>query len=69
MTDIERFRNFFDEMNIGFSEKEYNLANRPSVIVLSINDKHFDPHQYSASLDLRFDKETGKLIFIEPYGE
>lgn len=69
MTDIEKFRNFFDEMNIGFSEREYNPANRPSVLVLSINDKHFDPLQYDASLDLRFDKGTGKLIFIEPYGE
>lgn len=69
MTDIEKFRRFFNEMNIEFTERERIPLNKPAVIVLSIDGKHFDPYQYSASLDFRFDKESGKLIFIEPYGE
>ena len=69
MTDIEKFRKLFSEVNIDYCEREYNPVNSSSVIVLSINEKHFDQKQYSPSLDFRFDKETGKLILIEPYGE
>lgn len=69
MTELDKFRDFFNEMNIEFTEREYIPSNKPAVIALSIDEKHFDPYQYSASLDFRFDKRTRKLIFIEPYGE
>lgn len=68
-SDIDKFKTFFDEMNIEYVEIEFKPANKPSVIILSINDKHFSPYIYSASLDFRFYKSTGKLIFIEPCGE
>lgn len=69
MTELDKFRNFFNEINIKYTESEYIPLNKPVVIVLSIDEKHFNPFQYSASLDFRFDKRSGKLIFIEPYGE
>ncbi len=69
MTDLEKYKNLFDETNITYICREYNSKNKDSVIEMSVNQECLNKETYGAGLDLLFIKETGKLIKISPWGE
>lgn len=69
MTDLERYKKVFDETNITYSCLQYNPKGKDSVIELSVTQECLNKETYSAGLELLFNKETGKLLRISPWGE
>lgn len=65
LTDIEKFKNFFDEMGIEYKEYKYDRTNK---IVLEIGKKHVYTG-YSNELNINFNLDTGEFIEFEPWGE
>ena len=60
LTDKEKFKSFFDELNIRYDERQ-------NIIFIKdhIDD---DPERYGASLDLLFN-EDGSFKMFSPWGE
>lgn len=69
ITDLQRYKNFFDEINIDFVERHFQAKNKSPVTILSICDKHYNPKIYGACIDIIFDKNTEKFVCFEPSGE
>lgn len=65
LTDIEKFKNFFDEMGIEYKEWKYDQINE---IVLEIDKKHVYTG-YSSELNINFNLDTGEFVEFEPWGE
>lgn len=65
LTDIEKFKDFFNEMDIEYKECKYDRTNE---IVLEIDKKHVYTG-YSNELNINFNLDTGKFIEFEPWGE
>ena len=65
LTDIEKFKNFFDEMGINYREYKYD---RTHVCVLEI-DKEYIYTGYFNELNIIFNLDTGDFIEFEPWGE
>ena len=65
VTDIEKFKNFFDDMGIEYKEYKYD---RMREVVLEIDQKHVCTG-YSNSLNINFKLDTGEFIEFEPWGE
>lgn len=65
LTDIEKFKKFFDEMGITYKECKYDRTNEA---VLEIDNKHIYTG-YSNALNVNFKLDTGEFIEFEPWGE
>ena len=65
LTDIEKFKNFFDEMGINYREYKYD---RTHVCVLEIDKKHIYTGYFN-ELSINFNLDTGDFIEFEPWGE
>lgn len=68
-TDLQRYKKFFNEMNIEFVERHFQAKNQSPVTILSICDEHYNPKIYGACIDIRFDKNTEKFVCFEPFGD
>ena len=65
LTDIEKFKNFFDEMGINYREYKYD---RTHVCVLEIDKEHIYTGYFN-ELSINFNLDTGDFIEFEPWGE
>lgn len=64
MTDLQKFKNFFDDMNI-----EYDVTEKSNgVKVLTINDKHIY-YSYSNTIEVLFEPKHEDFIEFEALGE
>lgn len=65
LIDIEKFKNFFDEMGINYREYKYD---RTHVCVLEIDKEHIYTGYFN-ELNIIFNLDTGDFIEFEPWGE
>ena len=65
LTDIEKFKNFFDEMGINYREYKYD---RTHACVLEIDKEHIYTGYFN-ELSINFNLDTGDFIEFEPWGE
>lgn len=65
MTDLEKFKNFFDEMGIKYRYVEYPSAN---LAAIDIDEKHIYI-SYCNSITIDFELDSGKFIEFEAWGE
>lgn len=65
LTDLEKFKNFFDGMGINYKEYKYEST---CSVVLEIDKEHVYTG-YSNELNINFNLDTGDFIEFEPWGE
>ena len=65
LTDIEKFKNFFDEMGIKYHYAEYPSGN---LATIDIDEKHIYI-SYCNSITINFELNTGQFIEFEAWGE
>lgn len=62
-TDLKKYKDFFDEMGIGYEV----VKHQNEMISLNINEEHIY-YSYGNSICIRFDNEE-KFVEFEAYGE
>lgn len=65
MTDLEKFKNFFDEMGIEYHYFEYPSANLAAIDI----DEKYIYISYGNSITINFELVSGKFIEFEAWGE
>ena len=60
MTDKEKFKSFFDKLDIKYSERRQNI--------IFVEDHIDDEGRYGASLDIYFN-DDGSFKMFSPWGE
>ena len=64
MTDIENFKNFFDEMGIKYHYTKCDMTNEQTLEI----DEEYIYMSYGNSISINFELDTGKFIEFEAWG-
>lgn len=65
LTDLEKFKNFFDEMGIKYHYTRCDKSNKQTLDI----DEQYIYMSYGNSISINFELNTGKFIEFEAWGE